>query len=78
MANIISVVIRDIPIRDTPNPDEYITPLKVFLYTKKINKPSTKARPREMAVSAAEKEVTLSTKLDLKISLKVIISLLNF
>jgi hypothetical protein len=72
------VVISDIATREMPNDIEYITPQKVFLYTKKIKRPKTKEMIRAIAISNTEKDVTFSKKLDLNTSLKVIIKLLLF
>jgi hypothetical protein len=71
IAIMISVVINVIAIRDTPKLAEYMTPLNVFLYTRNINIPRTKARPSAITVSKIENEVTLSRKLVLKMSEKL-------
>ena len=67
-----SVVTSDKPISVSPKPSEYMTPVIDFLYTIKINSPMTRATARPRMVSRMENSVTLSKKLDLKMSLKVI------
>ena len=52
---------------------EYITPEKVFLYMTYINKPMAKANSNPMRESIIEKLSVLSKKLDLKISLKLVV-----
>jgi len=71
IAKIISVVIRVIERSEVPKLSEYITPLKVFLYTKNIKRPIAKANPSAITVSNKENVVAFSKKLDLKISLKL-------
>ena len=58
--------------RVTPKLEEYITPVQVFMYTRKMNSPKVKARVRARAMSRMDTPVTFSRKLDLKMSWKVI------
>jgi len=67
------VVISVIRSSDKPKLAEYITPLKVFLYTINIKRPRAKARASAITISSGENDTTFSRKLDLKISLKVMI-----
>lgn len=64
------IIVRAISV--TPNEDEYITPLYVFLYTIKINKPMAKDKTSVIIISKILTLPTFSKKLDLKISLKFI------
>jgi hypothetical protein len=57
----------------TPKPEEYMTPENVFLYIKNINIPIPNARTREITMSRMDTLVMFSKKLDLKISLKLIV-----
>ncbi len=77
-ARITTVVIMVRAISVTPKPEEYITPEKVFLYTKKINIPSPKAKSNAAAISTTLTLETFSIKPDLKISLKVIFAFTPF
>ena len=67
-ARITSVVIIVSAIRVTPKLEEYITPVKVFLYTRKMNTPSPKARVRARNISSRLTPAIFSRKLDLKMS----------
>ena len=67
-ARITMAVIMVIATRVTPKLEEYITPEKVFLYTRKMNSPMPKASTRDSAMSSRLTLFTLSRKLDLKIS----------
>ena len=73
IARIIRVVIMVMAIIETPKDAEYITPEKVFLYTKKMKSPIAKAISIATKTSTIENSTAFSKKLDLKISLNVII-----
>lgn len=73
-ARIRTVVIIVSATRVTPKEEEIITPLKLFLYTKKIKSPIQNERISAMVISRILTLVTFSKKLDLKISLKFIIN----
>lgn len=75
---VLSCVIMVRAISVTPKPEEYITSEKVFLYTKKINIPSPKAKSNAAAISTTLTLETFSIKPDLKISLKVIFAFTPF
>ena len=68
-AMITRVVTSDRPINDIANPVEYMIPLKVFLYTTKMKRPTISANTIAMSVSSAENSLMLSRKLDLNTSL---------
>ena len=68
MDNITKVVIKDNPMREIPKLEEYITPEKVFLYTKKIKIPKQKAKRNDSIISKAVIDAMLFKKLDLNIS----------
>ena len=59
--------------RVTPKLEEYITPEKVFLYTKKMKRPIAKERRSAIAMSIKFTLVTLLRKLDLKMSEKFVV-----
>ena len=67
-ASITRVVIMVMATRETPKLEEYMTPAKVFLYTRKMNMPIPKARASANAISSKLTLETFSRKLDLKIS----------
>ena len=77
-ARITMAVIMVIATRVTPKLEEYITPEKVFLYTRKMNSPMPKASTRASAMSSRLTLFTLSRKLDLKISWNVITRFVPF
>lgn len=54
--------------RVTPKLEEYITPVKVFLYTRKMNSPMPKARASASTMSSTLTLVTFSRKLDWNMS----------
>ena len=70
-AMITSVVTSERPTSVSAKPVEYMTPVSVFLYMRKMKSPMTSAAARPMSVSSSENSLTLSRKLDLKMSLKV-------
>jgi len=62
---ITSVVIKFIAINEMPKDDEYITPLNVFVYTKKMNKPIANDMNIAIKMSGMENDAALSKKLKL-------------
>ena len=77
-ARITTVVIMVNATSVTPKLEEYMTPEKVFLYTRKMNRPRPNARIRASSMSKTLTLATFSRKLDLKISLKVIMMVCSF
>jgi hypothetical protein len=66
-ARITSVVISVNATKVTPKLEEYITPEKVFLYTKNINMPKQNASNMAMTIVGIVTFVTLFKKLDLNL-----------